>query len=336
VRRPDPARESRRRPGLLLLGAAALLLAGAPARGDEAPADRDGFLVPQPGMPLDQTMRLYDRAPLWDWVDPPLQRYLEAAMAHLGLAEPIEQHKLAVALVDVTHLDRPRVAALNGDEMFYAASLPKIAIMLAVFQKAQEGGLDIDPDTWSRLERMIRRSSNQDATALMHRVGKPYIGRVLASPRYLLYDPARHGGLWAGKDYAQGGLWKRDPLSNYSHAATAMQVARFFYMLETGRLVSPEASLRMKELLAHSEIDHKFVKGLRLVRPDAMIYRKSGTWQDYHSDSALIERPDGVRYIAVALAESPDGLQWLPQIIITFDRMLPSPTPRTQTTQAGG
>jgi beta-lactamase class A len=53
------------------------------------------------------------------------------------------------------------------------------------------------------------------------------------SPRYRLYDPRHYGGLWVGKDYAKSGLWRRDPLHNLSHGATAMQVARFYYLLKT-------------------------------------------------------------------------------------------------------
>ena len=59
--------------------------------------------------------------------------------------------------------------------MLYAASLPKIAVMLGVFQKASEGKLVIDGETRGQLQRMIRRSSNTDATALMHKVGLDYV-----------------------------------------------------------------------------------------------------------------------------------------------------------------
>ena len=113
------------------------------------------------------------------------------------------------------------------------------------------------------MRRMIRESSNEASTELMTRVGKEYIARVLLSPRYRLYDPRHNGGLWVGKDYASAGLWRRDPLHNLSHGATAMQVARFYYLLETGNLVTPEHSLMMKEILAHTALSHKFVASLR-------------------------------------------------------------------------
>ena len=156
---------------------------------------------------------------------------------------------------------------------------------------------------------------------MLNKVGKAYLARLLQSPRYRLYDPKRNGGLWVGKEYAKSGAWKRDPLHNLSHGATALQVARFYYLLETGQLVSPELSRQMKDILGHPAIEHKFVKGLKSVHPQSRIYRKSGTWRQYHSDSAIIEH-DGRRYIAVALAKSPRGGQWLSDLIVAMDKLV--------------
>ena len=169
---------------------------------------------------------------------------------------------------------------------------------------------------------------------MMQRVGKPFIADVLQRPRYRLYDPKRGGGLWAGKDYAQAGLWRRDPMRNLSHAATAMQVARFYYLLETGNLVSPEASRKMKEILGAPGIDHKFVAGLGAVAPDARIYRKSGTWAQWHSDSAIVEH-GGRKYIAVALAESSQGGLWMRELIVALDRLILE-GPEHRVAKAGG
>ena len=46
----------------------------------------------------------------------------------------IEEEKMAVGVVDLSDLHAVRFAAVNGDTMMYAASLPKIAICLAAFQ----------------------------------------------------------------------------------------------------------------------------------------------------------------------------------------------------------
>jgi beta-lactamase class A len=250
---------------------------------------------------------------LWKCFDSRLQHRLDRTLTRLGLDKAVSNKKLSVALVDLTRLDRPRVAAVNGDEMQYAASLPKIAILLGAFVEIEDGDMKLDQDTRESLTRMIRVSSNADATHMLNRVGKQRLLGILQSPRYDLYDPKVNGGLWVGKEYGKAPAYQRDPLHHLSHGATAMQTARFYYLLETGRLVNPGLTREMKSMLGNPGIHHKFVKGLEDY-PDAKIYRKSGSWRQWHADSAIVEA-DGHKYIIVALAEDPDGGTWLSRLI---------------------
>jgi len=258
--------------------------------------------------------------------DPRLQQGLEALLAELGLAKAAADRNLCVVLADITEPESPRVAFANPNHMMYAASLPKIAILLAAFERIGRGEMELDRPTLEQLKRMIRRSSNTAATEMLNRVGPDFLLEVLQSPRYRLYDPAMNGGLWVGKEYSSAAARKRDPLHHISHGATALQVARFYYLLETGGLVSPEHSRTMKQILGDPEINHKFVKGLRAAYPDSRIFRKSGTWQDFHADSALVEHA-GHRYIAVALSRSPDGGRWLSELILGLDGLVCRPKP---------
>ncbi|HXG27789.1 MAG TPA: serine hydrolase [Nevskiales bacterium] len=251
-------------------------------------------------------------------MDLELQRKLRRSVRELGLEDAIEDKQLSVALVDVTEPGDPRLAMINGDEMMYAASLPKIAILFGAFQKIHEGRLRLDDELRQQMIDMIRVSSNEAATYVLDRVGRSYLARLLQSRQYRFYDASLNGGLWVGKAYASGGAYQRDPLHNISHGATAYQVARFYYLMETGRLVSPEYSRQMKEIMGNPGIHHKFVKGLEESHPDARIYRKSGTWREFHSDSAIVERA-GRRYIAVALAEHRKGGEWLQKLIVAMD-----------------
>ncbi len=272
-------------------------------------------------MALDGIARFEDNAPLWDYHDDALQKKVDRVLADLGLDDEASEKQLSLALIDLSDSDSPRVASVNGDVMMYAASLPKIAVLLAAFEKIAQGKMTLDADTEYRLSRMIKASSNRYATEMMHVVGKEYIARVLLSPRYRLYDPEHNGGLWVGKDYAKAGLWRRDPLHNLSHGATAMQVARFYYLLVTDNLVTPEHSRKMREILADSELDHKFVRALRQIDPAAAVSRKSGSWSTYHSDSVLVER-EGHSYIAVVLSNNAKGSHWLGRIITKLDALL--------------
>ncbi len=253
--------------------------------------------------------------------DPVLQKGLEQCLISLNLNKATNHKSLSIVLVDITNPASPRMAYVNPNEMMYAASLPKIAILLGAFERISNGEMTLDEQTRQKLARMIRNSSNRAATEMLNRVGKAYLADLLQSARYRLYDPEKNGGLWVGKEYSKADAWKRDPLHHLSHGATALQVARFYYMLQTGRLVSPELSRQMKSILAKPAIKHKFVKGLKSVHPDSRIYRKSGTWKQYHSDSAIIEH-DGRRYIAVALAKSSRGGKWLSDLIVAMDDLI--------------
>ena len=253
--------------------------------------------------------------------DPRLQKALEKRINALKLDGATEDKHLSVVVVDITDISDPRMAYVNPNTMMYAASLPKIAILLGAFEKIAAGEMTLDDETLEKLKQMIQRSSNTAASEMLDRVGIDYLADLLQSPRYRLYDPERNGGIWVGKEYGKAPAQRRDPLHNLSHGATALQVARFYYLLETGQLVSPQLSQLMKAILAETEIEHKFVKGLKTVQPDSEIYRKSGTWGPYHSDSAIIEH-DGRRYIAVALAKSRHGEQWLQKLIVALDEVV--------------
>ena len=250
---------------------------------------------------------------LWDCHDSRLQKQLGATLSSLGLSEAVRNKKLSVAVVDITNLEEPRMAAVNGDQMLYAASLPKIAILLGAFVEIEEGSMALDSTTRESLTQMIRVSSNQEATRMLNRVGKERLLGILQSDKFHLYDPEVNGGLWVGKEYGKSAAFHRDPLHNLSHGATAMQVARFYYLLETGRLVGDNLSAEMKSMLGDPGINHKFVKGLADY-PDAKIFRKSGSWKQWHADSALVEA-DGHKYIIVGLAEDVNGGVWLSRII---------------------
>jgi len=87
---------------------------------------------------------------LWDRHDSGLQRQLDATLASLDLDKAVKNKKLSVALVDITNLNEPRLAEVNGDRMVYAASLPKIAILLGAFVDIEEGRMVLDSSTRSR------------------------------------------------------------------------------------------------------------------------------------------------------------------------------------------
>jgi len=244
--------------------------------------------------------------------DPQLQLELEKLVSDQGLSAATERGDLAVALVIVTDPGRPLLAEINGHDMYYAASLPKIAILLGAAVAIEEGRLELTDSLYQDLNDMNRYSCNECATRVLEQVGREQLLETLQSPEYRFYDAESDGGLWVGKDYGPGLAYQRDPLANLSHGATAFQVARFYYKLHTGTLVSPGQSLMMLETLSRPGMSHKFVKGLETYH-DLEIFRKSGTWKKFHADSALV-RHAGHAYIMIALAHDQHGAIWLEQL----------------------
>ncbi len=248
----------------------------------------------------------------WSSMDGKLQAGLEEILRAHGLTEAARSGRLAVAVADITDPGAPRVATVNGDQMMYAASLPKIAILLGAMDKIQRERLVPDEVPGDDIEQMIRYSSNSAATRVLQWVGREPLIELLQSQRLKLYDPRHNGGLWVGKDYGGNPAYRRDPLHNLSHGATVMQVTRLFYLLESGQLLDPERTALMKSALSEPGIRHKFVKGLEQ-RPEATIYRKSGTWRQFHADGALVESR-GRKLVLVGLVDDARGGEWLASI----------------------
>ncbi|MFC1689674.1 serine hydrolase [Pseudomonadota bacterium] len=251
--------------------------------------------------------------------DPVLQVKLEELVRAQGLDGPASRGELNLALVIVTDPSRPRLAEINGHEMVYAASLPKIAILLGAAVALEEGRLVMSDALHKDLNDMIRVSCNACATRVLEQVGRQQLLDTLRSPSLLFYDEDSNGGLWVGKDYGPGTAYQRDPLEGLSHGATAFQAARFYYRLYTRTLVSPAQSEMMLGTLVDPGVEHKFVKGLKDYR-GMKIYRKSGTWRTYHADSALVAY-GGHAYIMIALANNPNGAKWLENLARPMHRL---------------
>jgi beta-lactamase class A len=264
-----------------------------------------------------------DFRPLYAWVDAGLDKTLKQRLeARPEWRRLIRAKKLAVGLVDLSDPARPRFARVNGNTMMYAASLPKIAILLAAYQSIEDGLLSETPEIQADLTAMIRTSDNAAATAMIDRLGFERIAEVVTDPRYQLYDKSLGGGLWVGKRYAKSGRRIGDPLLNISHAATVTQVCRFYYLLATGRVVSFERSRQMLGDLSNPGLHHKFVGVLEKRAPRARLFRKSGSWRQWHSDSALVWGPEWRRYILVGMIEGGDGEEVLRSLVPVIEQLL--------------
>lgn len=246
--------------------------------------------------------------------DAGLQAQLEALDSKLRDRFGMKTNDTAVGLLDLQTL---RLAMLNPDRMEYAASVPKVGILLAWFALHPDWKQALDAATRRELGLMAKASSNEAASKFSNEMGLGPIQRVIEVNG--LYDAKQGGGIWVGKHYGRGTERYPDPVGGHSHGANVRQLLRFFLLLEQGRLVSLEASQAMREILASPDIPHdniKFVKGL--AGRDREILRKWGTWQDWRHDAALISG-EGRRYILVALTHHAKGDEYLVELVKGVD-----------------
>ena len=250
-------------------------------------------------------------------VDAALQQRLEDIDASLRAKHGMTTEHAAVGVLD---LRRPRVAMIHPDRIEYAASVPKIGILLAYFHLHPEAAAALDDTARHELGLMVKASSNEMAAKYSRAMGLGEIQQVLNG--YGFYDPARGGGLWVGKHYGPNSERIGDPVADHSHAATVRQLLRFYQLMDSGRLVSPAASQTMRELFLSPAIphdDHKFVRAL--AGRDVTLLRKWGSWQEYLHDTALIEGP-GRKYVLVGLTHHANGDAYLEDLARAVDDVM--------------
>lgn len=251
-----------------------------------------------------------------------LQKLLEAEiMANPKWRQLIRNKKMSVGVVDLTDETNIKYAGLNDEHMMYAASLPKIAILLAAMDAIETGELVDTKEVRKDMRLMISKSNNAASTRMIDRVGYEKIESVLRAPKTKLYDEEVGGGLWVGKRYASGGRRYPDPIKGLSHAATTKQVCSFYYQLAMGNLISTDRSKEMLDIMKDPALHHKFVNTLDKIAPNATIYRKSGSWKNYHADSALVWGPKR-RYIIVALIDNNFGEQITRNLVVPIEKVL--------------
>ena len=252
-------------------------------------------------------------------VDSELQSFLCDKDSEIGTLLGIPESERAFGVLDMTDL---RLAMVRPDTMFYAASVPKICVLLAYFETHPEAVQNLPEDVRSELGQMIKVSDNGMAAKYGKQIGIEKVQEVLQSRPYFFYDKDKGGGFWYGKHYSSDSERIGDPVHDYSHGATVRQCLRFYLMLEQGRLVSPAASALMKEIFAAPKLElsqGKFVAGLK--GRDVVVIRKSGTWNGWFADTARVEHKGRV-YAIAGLTHHDKGNEYLKLMAAAIDEYL--------------
>ena len=151
-------------------------------------------------------------------LDPRLQAQAVAIDERLRARFEMTQEDAAVGVLDLL---TGRVAMIHPDRIEYAASVPKVGILLAWFELKRDEPAALTDEVRHALALMTKRSSNEMAARFSRELGLKRIQEVLV--RYGLYDVSRGGGIWCGKHYGKSDERYGDPVADHSHAATVDQ-----------------------------------------------------------------------------------------------------------------
>lgn len=223
------------------------------------------------------------------------------------ILEPMITGEDATYGVVVRNLSYPESYYYNEYEEFQPASLYKLWVMAAVYQKIQNGELDkdqtlsqnvqnlnsafhIDPSLAEQtegnvsfavsdaLESMIEYSNNYAALLLSYKVRNSYIEQFLKDNEF------------------------NDSDLGEPPKTTAYDIAQFFQKLYDGVLANKENTVEMMDILEKQTVNHKIPKYLP---KNTVIAHKTGELNGFSHDAGIVWTDKG-NYIIVILTESED------------------------------
>ena len=230
------------------------------------------------------------------------------------------EQTIAVAFHD---LESGETFLRNEREVFHAASTMKVPVMLGIFEAVTAGELRLDQpvkvhnefrsildgSTYSLearedsdkelydligkevaleelVRRMIVRSSNLATNIVIEFIGAPRVMRLMRDIgandikvlRGVEDDKAYHAGM--------------------NNTTTAYDLMLIFRALAERRVISPDASAKMIDILAAQEHNDGIPAGLPR---GTLVAHKTGSITKISHDSGLVVRPDGTSYVLVVL-----------------------------------
>jgi len=204
----------------------------------------------------------------------------------------------------------------GADALFPSASLIKVPIMAAVFEKIKLGALTLDTQIkltrhervggsgslkWVRdgtslsvmeiIYKMITESDNTATRMLIDYVGMPYLAGAFTA-----FGLEHTNITQEGMSLSSG----RVPRENYT---TAREMASLMERIYTGNLVSRESSEFMLDVLKHNKSRSRLRKGLPL---GWEIGHKTGLLRKSCHDVGIVFSPRGDYVIAVLTSQAPN------------------------------
>jgi hypothetical protein len=240
-------------------------------------------------------------------------------------AKGLKPDELAVTLIDMRDPNNLRQANYRGEEKIYPASVSKMFYLGAVHRWLQDGKLKDSPELQQAVREMIVDSWNEPTQYIVDLLTGTTSGPALPAKEMKKWADKRNAvnRFYAGLGYrninvnqktfceASYGREKifRGANGENRNKLTTNATARLLSEIALGRLVSPERSAQMMELMKRDQYakgdpddQARGFTGLALKdAPGLKLWSKAGWTSETRHDAAYIETPDGLRFVLVTL-----------------------------------
>lgn len=245
-----------------------------------------------------------------------LQKLLDEALREAIREESWDPQKVSVTLIDVQNRTR---ASYRGDVAYYPASVVKMVYMIAAFDMVR-----VDEEVMKELQQMMGPSSNVACGKIVDRITGTRSGSALG-PREYADFAFRRGTVnrWLRKlglknINAIQKTWDdqippsdlqllrngktEGPFTN-RNSMTTDDTATLLYWLATGKFRDTEKmlSLMARDLKTYPDDRNRALGG---VPEGSKVWAKVGWVSKEHHEAALIELPDGRRFVQVVFTNA--------------------------------
>jgi len=261
-------------------------------------------------------------------VDATLQARVDGAVARAcqqGRPTPLAPAQVAVTLMDVSQPGAPRWAAHRGDQPIYPASVVKLFYLVAAHRWLEDGRIEDSAELRRAMTDMIVDSSNEATHYVLDVLTGTTSGPELTPDALRSWQEQRNvvNRYFAGLGYrginCNKKPWCEGPYGRETQAIRAFEpkrnllttdaTARLMAEVALGRAVTPKRCDEMKALLARDpkaaprpdDQTTGFVAGG--LPTGAKLWSKAGWTSQTRHDCALVELPDGGRWVVVIFTE---------------------------------
>ena len=257
---------------------------------------------------------------------PSLQQRLDRAVASTLARDwkpALATNQLAVTVVDLGRPEAPQFASYRGREVIYPASVIKLFYLAAAHRWMEDGKIQDTPELRRAMRDMIVESYNEATHYVIDVLTGTTSGPELSDAELKTWWERRNAvNRWiAGLGYpasvnASKKPWCEGPYGRETQAIRAFKpksnqltteaTARIVTEIALGRMVSRERSRQMLELMSRDftgptkdpEDQAHGYSGIAL-KPGMKLWSKCGLTSDTRHDAALVELPDGHRWVIV-------------------------------------